>query len=88
MAKQRGTTTEPRKIAGVPLNARTIAVVVVAVLAVWFILMNTASVKIHLWGISTVSAPMWIVLLVMLLAGAGLGWLLRRYRDRASNAAR
>jgi len=83
MAKNRSTSTEQRKIAGVPLNVRTIVFVVVAVLAVWFILMNTASVKAHLWGLSTVSAPLWIVLLVMLVVGAALGWVLRRYRDRA-----
>jgi uncharacterized integral membrane protein len=81
MAKNRSATTE-RKVAGVPLNARTIVFVVVAVLAVWFILMNTASVKIHLWGLSTVTSPLWIVLLVLVAVGLLLGWFLRRYRDR------
>ncbi|MFC1418936.1 LapA family protein [Streptacidiphilus cavernicola] len=84
MAKNSGATTE-RKIAGVPINTRTIVIVVVAILAVWFILMNTASVKIHLWGLSTFSAPLWIVLLVMIVVGALLGWALRRYRDRADS---
>jgi uncharacterized integral membrane protein len=76
-------TAERRKVGGVPVNARTVVFVVVAVLAVWFILMNTSSVKIHLWGLSTVSSPLWLVLAVMLVAGMLLGWFVRRYRDRA-----
>jgi uncharacterized integral membrane protein len=82
MAKKSDTAAE-RRIAGVPLNARTAAFVVVAILAVWFVLMNTSSVKIHLWGLSTVTSPLWIVLLVMAAVGALLGWILRRYRDRS-----
>ncbi|MFC1412577.1 LapA family protein [Streptacidiphilus sp. N1-12] len=75
--------TSGRKIAGVTISTRLVVFVVVAVLAVWFILMNTASVKIHLWGLSTVTSPLWIVLLVILAVGAALGWVVRRYRDRA-----
>ena len=81
MAKNTATATD-RRIAGVPVNARTIVFVVVAALALWFILMNTASVKIHLWGISSVTSPLWVVLLVMIIVGMLLGWFLRRYRDR------
>ncbi|MBC3841575.1 LapA family protein [Streptacidiphilus sp. 4-A2] len=71
----------PRASSGVTVSARMVVIAVVAVLAVWFILMNTASVRIHLWG-SVVSAPLWLVLLVMLGAGMLLGWALRRYRGR------
>ncbi|MHA6758979.1 lipopolysaccharide assembly protein LapA domain-containing protein [Streptacidiphilus sp. PAMC 29251] len=82
MVKKSDATTE-RRIGGVPVNARTVGFVVVAILAVWFILMNTASVKIHLWGLSTATSPLWIVLLVILVVGVALGWLLRRYRERS-----
>lgn len=73
----------PRKVGGVTVSARLVVFAVVVVLALWFILMNTASVRIHLWGLSTVSSPLWFVLAVMLAAGILLGWALRRYRDRA-----
>ncbi len=71
----------PRKVGGVTVSTRTVVFAVVAILAVWFILMNTSSVKIHLWGLSTASSPLWFVLLVMLAAGIVLGWALFRYRD-------
>jgi uncharacterized integral membrane protein len=70
-----------RTIGGVTVTARMVVFAVAAILAVWFILMNTTSVKIHLWGISTVSSPMWIFLAFMLLVGMALGWFGRRYRD-------
>jgi uncharacterized integral membrane protein len=70
-----------RTIGGVTVTARMVVFAVAAILAVWFILMNTASVKIHLWGISTVSSPLWIVLAFMLFVGMLLGWFGRRYRD-------
>ncbi|WP_051943166.1 LapA family protein [Streptacidiphilus rugosus] len=80
MAKTSGGTKE-RKIGGVTVTPRLATGVVLAVLAVWFILMNTADVKIHLWGLSTVTMPMWVMLAVMLLVGVVLGWFGRRYRD-------
>ena len=82
MAKNSDTAAR-RKVGGVTVNARTVVFAVVAILAVWFILMNTSSVKIHLWGISTVTSPLWVVLAVILVAGMLLGWFVRRYRDRA-----
>ena len=82
MAKNSDTAAR-RKVGGVTVNTRTVVFAVVAILAVWFILMNTSSVKIHLWGLSTVSSPLWLVLAVMLVAGMLLGWFVRRYRDRA-----
>ncbi|MEZ0066262.1 putative integral membrane protein [Streptacidiphilus sp. MAP12-20] len=81
MAKTSGSTTAERKIAGVTVNARSVISAVLAILAVWFILMNTASAKIHLWGLSTVTMPMWVMLAVMLLVGIVLGWFGKRYRD-------
>jgi len=71
----------PRKVGGVTVSARLVVFAVVAVLALWFILMNTASVRIHLWGLSTATSPLWFVLAVMLVVGILLGWALARYRD-------
>ena len=65
------------------MTTRSVVFLVVAILAVWFILMNTRSIKIHLWGISSVESPLWVVLLVVLAVGALLGWALCRYRDRS-----
>ncbi len=81
MAKNKDAQASSRTIGGVTVNAKMVIAAIVVILAVWFILMNTASVKIHLWGLSTVSSPMWIFLLVMLVVGMALGWFGRRYRD-------
>jgi hypothetical protein len=74
--------TKERKIGPVTVNARTVGAAVLLVLAVWFILMNTAKVKIHLWGMATVTMSMWVWLTVMLLVGVCLGWFGRRYREK------
>ena len=71
----------PHQTGGVNVSTRTVVFGVVAVLAVWFILMNTSSVRIHLWGISVVTAPLWVVLVVILAVGMLLGWVVRRNRD-------
>ncbi|WP_042367270.1 LapA family protein [Streptacidiphilus neutrinimicus] len=74
-----------RRIGGVRVTTGRIVLAVVTVLAVWFILINRQSVKIHLWGLTTVNAPMWAVLLIMLLAGCVigvLGYMRRQYRKR------
>jgi hypothetical protein len=72
-----------RKIGRFTVSVRTVLFAVLAVLAVWFILMNTAEVKIHLWGLATVTMSMWVWLVVMLVVGAILGWFGRRYRDKS-----
>jgi uncharacterized integral membrane protein len=71
----------PRRASDVTVSTRTVVFAVVAILAVWFILMNTSSVRIHLWGVSVVTAPLWVVLVVILAAGMLLGWVVRRNRD-------
>ncbi|QMU76477.1 LapA family protein [Streptacidiphilus sp. PB12-B1b] len=71
----------PRRAGRVTVSPRLVGGAVIAALAVWFILMNTASVRIHLWGISVVTSPLWVVLAVILLAGILIGWFLVRYRD-------
>ncbi|MFI5982323.1 LapA family protein [Streptomyces sp. NPDC098789] len=50
---------------------------VLAGLAVWFVLINTRTARIHFW-IPWVDAPMWFVLAVTFLAGAATAWLLGR----------
>ncbi|WP_407991160.1 lipopolysaccharide assembly protein LapA domain-containing protein [Kitasatospora sp. CMC57] len=67
------------EIAGIP--TRVIAIVVIVVLAVWFLLANLDKVKIQFW-VFTVSAPLWIALLATLLAGAALGWLMKGRQNR------
>ncbi|MEV4559292.1 lipopolysaccharide assembly protein LapA domain-containing protein [Kitasatospora sp. NPDC049285] len=68
-------------VRGRDVRIRTIAFAVLAVLAIWFIAVNTASVQIRLW-IPTVTLPLWLVLLVTLLVGMALGWLLARRRAK------
>ncbi|GAA2096509.1 hypothetical protein GCM10009759_25810 [Kitasatospora saccharophila] len=68
-------------VGGREMRIRTIAFLILGVLAIWFIAANTASVQIRLW-IPTVTLPLWLVLLVTLLVGAALGWLLVRRRAR------
>ncbi|MEE1752131.1 LapA family protein [Streptomyces sp. SP18CS02] len=58
---------------------RTIGIAVLAVLAVWFIAANTASVAVKLW-IPTLTLPLWAVLTVTLVVGLVIGWLLARRR--------
>lgn len=59
---------------------------ILTILAVWFVLINRYMVKIHLWGITTVNAPMWVVLLVMLLVGCLIGILVQRRRQARRHA--
>ena len=70
-----------RRIGGVRVTFGRIVVAVVTILAVWFILINRNTVKIHLWGITTVNAAMWLVLLVILLVGCLIGALGHRRRQ-------
>ncbi|WP_354639149.1 LapA family protein [Kitasatospora camelliae] len=65
------------EIAGVPIRA--IAIVVIVALSLWFLFANLDRVKIQFW-VFTVTAPLWITLLGTLLAGGVLGWLLKGRR--------
>lgn len=69
-------------VRGRDYRLRTIALVVLGVLAVWFVVANTESVEIRLW-IPTVSLPLWVVLAITLLVGVAIGWLIARRRARA-----
>ncbi|RAJ47212.1 uncharacterized protein DUF1049 [Kitasatospora sp. SolWspMP-SS2h] len=83
MADNRNSADRPSSmtVGGRDVRIRTIAFLVLGVLAIWFIAVNTASVRIRLW-IPTVTLPLWLVLLVTLLVGAALGELLARRRSR------
>ncbi|GAA1076698.1 MULTISPECIES: LapA family protein [Kitasatospora] len=72
---------EPSRVTvkGREVRLRTIAVGVIAVLAVWFIAVNTASVTITLW-VSDVTMPLWVVLTVTILVGMLIGVFLARRR--------
>ncbi|MCC9309564.1 LapA family protein [Kitasatospora sp. RB6PN24] len=64
-------------VKGRTVRFRTIGIIVLAILAVWFIAANTGSVSVRLW-ISTVTLPLWTVLAVTLATGILIGWLLAR----------
>ncbi|MFB7371858.1 LapA family protein [Streptomyces sp. NPDC056222] len=66
---------------GRDMRLRTIAFVILAGLAIWFIAANTGSVTIRLW-IPTVTLPLWSVLTVTLLVGVVLGLYIARRRIR------
>ncbi|WP_330343039.1 LapA family protein [Streptomyces sp. NBC_00557] len=75
MADKHASSPHPRK--GFPVTARTVTAALLAVIAVWFIAVNTAKVHIRLW-VSTVVAPLWLVLAIALILGAVIGWLVNR----------
>ncbi|GGV94253.1 hypothetical protein GCM10015535_59200 [Streptomyces gelaticus] len=68
-------------VKGRNVRIRTLGVVALAGLAIWFIAANTGSVAIRLW-IPTVTLPLWAVLAVTLVAGMVLGGYLFRRRAR------
>lgn len=70
----RGTTGTGSRFA---VSPRLATGVVLVALAVWFVLINTRTARIHFW-IPWVDAPMWFVLAVTFLAGAAAAWLLGR----------
>lgn len=68
-------------VKGRDVRLRTIGIVLLAGLAIWFIAANTGSVTIRLW-VPTVTLPLWSVLTVTLLVGTAIGLLLARRRAR------
>ncbi|MEK0097852.1 LapA family protein [Streptomyces sp. NPDC056121] len=68
-------------VKGRAMRLRTIAFVVLAALAIWFIAANTGSVTIRLW-IPNVTLPLWSVLTVTLIVGMLLGLYIARRRAR------
>ncbi|WP_149549225.1 LapA family protein [Streptomyces marokkonensis] len=68
-------------VKGRDVRLRTIGVVLLAALAIWFIAANTDSVTIRLW-VPTVTLPLWSVLTVTLLVGTAIGLLIAHRRAR------
>jgi len=58
-------------------GTKLVTVGVIFAAALWFILVNTGKARVRLW-IPTVSAPMWLVLLVTFAGGMVAGLLIRR----------
>ncbi|WP_405689533.1 LapA family protein [Streptomyces sp. NBC_00057] len=68
-------------VKGRDVRIRTIGILVLIGLAIWFIAANTESVGIRLW-IPTVTLPLWAVLTVTLLVGLVIGGLLAHRRAK------
>jgi uncharacterized integral membrane protein len=59
------------------ISTKMVTIGVILAAAIWFILVNTGKARVRLW-IPTVSAPMWVVLLVTFAGGMVVGLLIRR----------
>jgi uncharacterized integral membrane protein len=65
------------KQAGITISPKVIVAGVILAAAIWFILVNRGRVSIHLW-VPTVTAPMWLVLLITFAGGLVTGLLVKR----------
>ncbi len=61
------------------MSAKTVVIVILVLLLLTFIFVNTQSVDITFW-ITTVKAPLWIVLAISILVGVAVGFILGRMR--------
>jgi uncharacterized integral membrane protein len=61
------------------VTPRTILVAVIVVAAAWFVIANHQSARMHLW-VTSVSAPLWLVLLCTFVVGWVAGWLMHSRR--------
>ncbi|MFF3732324.1 DUF1049 domain-containing protein [Streptomyces sp. NPDC002476] len=68
-------------VKGRDIRFRTVGIVALTAVAIWFIAVNRVSVAIRLW-IPVVVLPLWAVLTVTLLAGLVLGAFVSRRRAR------
>ncbi|MFG2631384.1 LapA family protein [Streptomyces sp. NPDC048473] len=68
-------------VKGRDVRIRTIGIVLLTVIAIWFIAANTKSVEIRLW-VPTVTLPLWAVLTVTLLVGLVIGGFLAHRRAK------
>ena len=68
-------------VGGFALTARRIIGLVIAVVALIFVFSNTGEVTLK-WLWLNVSAPGWVMLLVLLLAGFAVGFMMGRKRYR------
>lgn len=67
---------------GIRISPKLIVALVILAAALWFIFANTQTVHIHLW-VPTVSAPMWLVLVITFAGGLVTGMLLQRRNKKA-----
>ncbi|MFI9628058.1 LapA family protein [Streptomyces sp. NPDC052042] len=67
-------------VKGRDIRMRTLGIVLLTAVSIWFIAVNTETVTIRLW-IPLVTLPLWAVLAVTLLAGLALGVFLTRRRS-------
>lgn len=74
----------PRSAADKAERSRLIGAIVIAVIAIWFILANTHKASITFWVV-TVTSPMWLTLAGTFLAGMLVSLLLTRSRNRRAN---
>lgn len=73
-----GAMSEPsRPSGGFQVTPQMIIGAIIAVLALWFVLANREEARIQLW-VTSVAAPLWLVLLATFLAGWLTSWLLRQ----------
>lgn len=61
------------------ITPKTVLIAVIVVAAAWFVIANHQSARMHLW-VTSVSAPLWLVLLCTLAVGWAAGWLMRSRR--------
>ncbi|WP_194905138.1 hypothetical protein [Catenulispora rubra] len=71
----------PRTAADKAQRSRMIGGIVIAVVAIWFILANTHKASITFW-VATVTSPMWLTLAGTFLAGMLTSLLLTRTRAK------
>ncbi|MCY0922942.1 LapA family protein [Streptomyces sp. H27-G5] len=78
MTRKGGTSHGPPTLTvkGRDLRLRTLGLLLLVALVIWFIAADTGSVTVRMW-IPTVTIPLWAVLTVTLLAGIVLGLLHR-----------
>lgn len=63
------------------LTPKTTAALVIVAAALWFILVNRATIGVYLW-VPKVTAPLWLILLFTFIGGLLTGLLLRRGRNK------
>ena len=72
---------------GITITPKMIAIGIILILAIWFIVANRQTARIHLW-VPTVTAPMWLVLTITFAGGLLAGLLIRRGRKKQDAGTR
>ncbi|RAG81022.1 DUF1049 domain-containing protein [Streptacidiphilus pinicola] len=67
------------RVKGVGITGRALGLGLLTVALVWFIAVNTQSVRVRLW-VPTVTAPLWVILAVTAVVACGIGWFVGRRR--------